>query len=64
MNDAQLLDYLKNITDPVDALNAIVENADFFGYDPYYGDIHNALIAMADRVAKQQEQLREKGEIK
>ena len=32
------------IEDPVKMLECIVENERFFGYDPYYGDLREAML--------------------
>lgn len=52
MNDAQRKAVWATVTDPREALEEIVEHADFLGGDPYYSDILTALIEMAERALK------------
>lgn len=35
---------LHKITKPLDALRLVAENDEYFGYDPYYADIRNAIM--------------------
>lgn len=55
MNDAEYKAYLRKIKDPVEALRAVSEGSQWFGYDPYYGDMHDAVLEMVDRVLKEVE---------
>ena len=40
------------IEDPVKMLECIVENERFFGYDPYYGDLREAMLNSATRIVE------------
>jgi hypothetical protein len=53
MADADLIRKWRRIRDPKKALEQIVEHQEFFGYDPYYGDLHRELLAMAARCVQQ-----------
>ena len=44
---------LDRITDPKEALRIIVENEEFFGFDPYYRDLRCAMLKMAERLGNQ-----------
>ena len=49
-NAALLASWLA-ITDPKDALRAIIEHEDLLGYDPYFAELRRALLDTAERVA-------------
>lgn len=50
--DAALIAKWEAITDPLDALEEIVEHHQFLGSDPYYRELNDALLDMAERVVK------------
>ncbi len=50
MTDAEWIATLDKVTDPVEALGIVLENEDYFGFDPYYRDIRGAVLGMAQRV--------------
>jgi hypothetical protein len=50
--DAELLREWSRVTDPLEALKAVVAGEWVFGRDPYYADLHDALMAMAERVSR------------
>jgi hypothetical protein len=54
MSDADLKAKWATITDPREALAQLVEHSMFLGTDPYYTDLNDALMAMAERVSKPQ----------
>jgi hypothetical protein len=49
-DDAEWLASLEKVTDMRQALQILVENEGFYGYDPYYRDIREAIFRMAERV--------------
>ena len=55
MNDAELIAYWKTIKEPSDALAEIVKHQMFLGSDPYYRDLNNGLIEMAERIVEEME---------
>jgi hypothetical protein len=52
MNDDNLITAWSKVTDPKEALKLILENEDYFGYDPYFRDLRAALLEMAERCSK------------
>jgi hypothetical protein len=48
--DADWIKSLDKITDPREALQTIIDNELYFGFDPYYRDLRDAMVKMADRV--------------
>jgi hypothetical protein len=53
MSDTEIKEYWSKITDPLEALNAVSYGSQWFGYDPYYGDLHHDLLEMVERVLKE-----------
>lgn len=51
ISDDELKAQWAKITDPVEMLNAIVENSWCLGGDPYYNDLVSALTENAERVS-------------
>jgi hypothetical protein len=49
MDDEQMKAKWRAVTDPKEALQIIVGNEMFLGYDPYYSDLRNTLMEMAER---------------
>lgn len=49
MGDKAWIAHLASITDPKVACKILVENENYLGFDPYYRDIREALIAMCER---------------
>ena len=49
MNDSQKIEAWGQVTDPVEALEEMLEHSMFIGSDPYYRDLDAALWAMAAR---------------
>jgi hypothetical protein len=49
MDDNQMMEKWRAVTDPREALQIIVGNEMFLGYDPYYSDLRNTLMEMAER---------------
>ncbi|MBT2325507.1 hypothetical protein J7E62_24545 [Variovorax paradoxus] len=58
MSVARFVARLKRVTDPVEALELIVDNEGYLGYDPYFPDLRKALLDMASRVAANQRKKR------
>lgn len=52
MTDDEAKDKWSKVTDPKVALQEILEHHNFMGFDPYYSDLRNALLEMAERCAK------------
>jgi len=50
MTDAEWIESVNQIKDPVKMLECIVENERFFGFDPYYSDLRGAMINSATRI--------------
>jgi hypothetical protein len=59
MSDKQLLARWKKIKNPKMALLEICEHEDFLGYDPYYKDLREALLDMAERIGGEKDGPRE-----
>jgi hypothetical protein len=55
MANNDLIKHWREVTDPRKALAEIVEHQDFLGYDPYFAEMRDALLAMAERNSKSQE---------
>lgn len=53
MNDDEWIASLKTIKTPREALKIILENERFFGYDPYYSDLREAMLQMVERILKE-----------
>lgn len=51
MSDSKFIASLRRVTSPKVALRLIVDKQDFLGYDPYFADLRQALLDMADRLA-------------
>jgi hypothetical protein len=49
---AEWVKSLENVVDPIEALNLLIENAGFYGHDPYYADIKAGVFGTAERVAQ------------
>ncbi len=49
MTDAQFIEKLKEIKDPIEAIRALLDNENLLGFDPYYADLRAALLAMLER---------------
>lgn len=49
MSDSELIAKWAKIDDPVEALGQLLEHQMFLGSDPYYRDLDNALMEMAER---------------
>ena len=54
MNDADLIEKLEKVTDPAQALALIVEHDAYLGYDPYFKEIRDALMSMAQRLSERE----------
>lgn len=52
MTDEQFIRKCNGTFNPYDALEIVVENETFLGYDPYYGDIRKAIINMCASIVK------------
>ncbi len=52
-NDAEWIATFGKIHDPLEALKLIIENESFFGFDPYYRDIRDAVLGVGERVLKE-----------
>lgn len=48
------------ITDSVEMLRTILQHENFLGYDPYYGDLREALLNAADRIVREADRSAEK----
>lgn len=53
MNNAEWIEMIGAITDPIEMLKAILENADFLGYDPYYADHRATLLDQARKIVEE-----------
>jgi len=49
-SDADWIKSLDKVTDPREALQIIIDNEQFFGFDPYYRDLRDAMVNMASRI--------------
>ncbi len=52
MTDVEFIAQVKTITDPVEMLEALLNNDMFLGYDPYYADLRAALLDQAEQVVE------------
>lgn len=50
MSDAEFIAKVQQAETPEAVLRIIVENASFFGFDPYYADLAEAMLAQAEKV--------------
>ncbi len=50
--DEIFMESLLAINDPIDMLEAICENQDYLGYDPYYSDFRECLLGQAEKIVK------------
>jgi hypothetical protein len=50
MTDEQWIKSLAKISTPREMLAVIVDNEEFFGYDPYYAGLRKAMLSNAERV--------------
>lgn len=51
-DDAAVMRRWAAITDPKEALQALVANETYLGYDPYYSDLRAALLGMCERCSQ------------
>lgn len=49
--DDQFIERIGKVSDAREACRLFVENQNYLGYDPYYGDLREALISMCERCA-------------
>lgn len=52
MNDAEWIESLKKISSASEMLRIIVDNEQYFGYDPYYSDLRTAMLDRAADIIK------------
>ncbi len=57
MTDKEWIDGLAKIETCDEMLREIVENEMFFGYDPYYSELRQAMLKNASRVLGRQEKI-------
>ena len=50
MDDKEWIASLSRISTAEEMLATIVDNQEYFGYDPYYSDLRKAMIGNAERV--------------
>jgi len=57
MTDEEWKAEIAKIEDPIEMLEAIIENQDFLGYDPYFKDLRQAMLDQVEIIiAKAKEQ--------
>lgn len=52
MSDKKLMEKWSKINDPREMLKAIVKHETFLGFDPYYRDLREELLANAERLSR------------
>ena len=52
MTDSEWIKEIKTITDPVKMLRTIIDNEQYFGFDPYYKDIREAILKQAEYIVE------------
>ena len=52
-DDAAWITSLDKVSDPREALQIIIDNEQFFGFDPYYRDLRDAMVRMGERVLEE-----------
>ena len=62
MNNDDFVKLCQETTNPKVALALIAKHQDYLGYDPYFGDLRDALIGMADRISGAQDPERSIGD--
>ena len=50
--DELWIENIGKVVDPQEACRMMVENENYLGFDPYYRDLREALIAMCERCGK------------
>ena len=53
MLDSEWIEQVKKISNPVEMLQCIVDNEEYFGYDPYYKDLREAMLTRAWEIVSQ-----------
>ncbi len=51
--DAEWIEEIKKIADPVEMLSVIIDNEMYFGYDPYYKDLRHAMLDQANKILQE-----------
>jgi hypothetical protein len=57
MTDAEWIESVKQIKDPVKMLECIVEYERFFGFDPHYSELRAVMLNSATRIISQDYEL-------
>ena len=50
MTDDEYIADIKKITDPVEMLECVLENEGYYGYDPYYAEMRDAVMLQVKAV--------------